>query len=544
MPVNLPPWLFFALPPVLGALIGYVTNALAIRMLFRPLTKKYFLGIPLPLTPGIIPRQRDSLAHSIARMVSRSLFNAQVINTHIKGEKFQSALKVQLAEILSPSKAVSAVLDNEVKHHKDADETSANKGDSLPSENPRAADDPRTFIRERIAQLEELILPVLSSPISDALLKRLIDRLSGDVGHRSVASFLPVKARNREDLEKFFSRQIRGETFRRLKWGAILWIRRNAEANTALEKFFSRNSMRRTVHILDRLYVPGVNFLMDFLRRPEIRRELVKRGKVILSDILLRLSPVQRIMLSAGQYDRTLEENMPEIIRDLLRTLEKTLRSAENRDKILSAVHELMTSLQSQGLGDLQERYSIDLSRNFYRIFDGIQALLIRENASGRLADYIADRTGEEGGPSIDEVLQSYAGLTFRDILERGYELLQHWKRDESRRDRFRQEISEIIAGARRPPLKEIRVEDAGEDQLLVSLSSALTMLMEGAVPSLVERFDIYQMVVDRINALDIEEVEQLLLGIIARHLKYINIFGAVLGAMIGGAQLLLSFLN
>ena len=45
----------YLLPPLAGALIGYFTNYLAIRMLFRPLKPWHFLGLKLPLTPGIIP---------------------------------------------------------------------------------------------------------------------------------------------------------------------------------------------------------------------------------------------------------------------------------------------------------------------------------------------------------------------------------------------------------------------------------------------------------------------------------------------------------
>ena len=35
------PWI---LPPLLGAIIGYVTNRIAIKMLFRPLNPKRFLA--------------------------------------------------------------------------------------------------------------------------------------------------------------------------------------------------------------------------------------------------------------------------------------------------------------------------------------------------------------------------------------------------------------------------------------------------------------------------------------------------------------------
>ena len=45
-------------PPLLGAIIGYVTNTIAIRMLFRPLRPWYIWKWRLPLTPGIIPSKR------------------------------------------------------------------------------------------------------------------------------------------------------------------------------------------------------------------------------------------------------------------------------------------------------------------------------------------------------------------------------------------------------------------------------------------------------------------------------------------------------
>ena len=38
--------------PVLGAVIGSVTNYIAIKMMFRPYTEKYIFGKKLPLSAG------------------------------------------------------------------------------------------------------------------------------------------------------------------------------------------------------------------------------------------------------------------------------------------------------------------------------------------------------------------------------------------------------------------------------------------------------------------------------------------------------------
>ena len=69
-------WLPYLLPPLLGALIGYVTNYIAIRMLFRPLRPWRLLGMRLPLTPGIIPAKRGELAQRMGEMVGSHLLTA------------------------------------------------------------------------------------------------------------------------------------------------------------------------------------------------------------------------------------------------------------------------------------------------------------------------------------------------------------------------------------------------------------------------------------------------------------------------------------
>jgi len=75
--------LFWVLPPAIGALIGYVTNAVAIKMLFRPLREIRLFGIRLPFTPGILPRERHKLADSIGRMVEQELFTPAVLRERL-----------------------------------------------------------------------------------------------------------------------------------------------------------------------------------------------------------------------------------------------------------------------------------------------------------------------------------------------------------------------------------------------------------------------------------------------------------------------------
>jgi uncharacterized membrane protein YheB (UPF0754 family) len=62
-----------AIPPIVGAIIGYFTNDLAIKMLFRPYKAIYIGEKRLPFTPGLIPRNQERLAQRVADTIMGSL---------------------------------------------------------------------------------------------------------------------------------------------------------------------------------------------------------------------------------------------------------------------------------------------------------------------------------------------------------------------------------------------------------------------------------------------------------------------------------------
>lgn len=69
-------WLFVG-PPVVGGIIGYFTNDIAIKMLFRPYRAIYFAGRQLPFTPGLIPRNQERLAKRVSDTVMGSLLTPE-----------------------------------------------------------------------------------------------------------------------------------------------------------------------------------------------------------------------------------------------------------------------------------------------------------------------------------------------------------------------------------------------------------------------------------------------------------------------------------
>ena len=79
-------------PPCIGAFIGYLTNKIAIRMLFRPLAPWHVCGVRVPLTPGIIPAKRHALARSIGDMVGNRLLTGEELARAVAAAPFQKRL--------------------------------------------------------------------------------------------------------------------------------------------------------------------------------------------------------------------------------------------------------------------------------------------------------------------------------------------------------------------------------------------------------------------------------------------------------------------
>lgn len=84
--------------PALGAVIGYITNDIAIRMLFRPRNAKYIFGKRVPFTPGIIPKEKNRIAGAIGKSVSENLMNRDVLERTLLSDEMIDKIKNSIDE--------------------------------------------------------------------------------------------------------------------------------------------------------------------------------------------------------------------------------------------------------------------------------------------------------------------------------------------------------------------------------------------------------------------------------------------------------------
>lgn len=87
--------------PLIGAVIGYCTNYIAVRMLFRPRTEKYLFGYRIPFTPGAIPKGKKRLAQAAGTVVAGTLITEDDISERLLSDEIESHLMDRIVEALS-----------------------------------------------------------------------------------------------------------------------------------------------------------------------------------------------------------------------------------------------------------------------------------------------------------------------------------------------------------------------------------------------------------------------------------------------------------
>lgn len=77
--------------PIIGGIIGLITNGLAIHMLFRPHREIRIGRFHVPFTPGLIPKEKPRIAAAVGKIVGNELLNEETLSKALCSEEMQNA---------------------------------------------------------------------------------------------------------------------------------------------------------------------------------------------------------------------------------------------------------------------------------------------------------------------------------------------------------------------------------------------------------------------------------------------------------------------
>ncbi len=85
------------LPPIIGAAIGWLTNYVAIKMLFRPHKPIRILGYKFQ---GVIPKRRKEITRGITTAIERQLLSATDLASALEGIDFEAEIEKSVEEVV------------------------------------------------------------------------------------------------------------------------------------------------------------------------------------------------------------------------------------------------------------------------------------------------------------------------------------------------------------------------------------------------------------------------------------------------------------
>ena len=533
----------WVLPLVWGGLIGYLTNALAIRMLFRPLTRKYLFGIPVPLTPGIIPRRRGELARSIGRMVARDLLSTETLRERLDSEAFGRALQEQFRNVREtiarkPLADLAAAVGADARH-------AAQPG---PAGHTGAPIDWPELVR-RI--LEQMLRRLVGSRAFIYGVRSLVERLVDDLGARRLRDLVTA-----DQLARLLAGGVlpalTGSPVRVQVADAVRhWLQRRRQENTPLHRLLTPDTVELLVALLQRNLPALLEALFAWLRGPEMRRQLEVRGRALVRDILDKLNVMQKMFVTVGQYDESLNQRMPEIVTDVIEQAETAAATGAVQEQIVAAARRALIRWGERGVrevtGDTAEQLDELVEHLVQRVFDALAGA----GAGAETSPVVRAVEGwyrDQEAVTVAELAARNLGVQPAAVADALSNLLLSALARPETAVRLAEQIPGMVSGA----LGAAAAAGSATVQDVVALApdTALELdrflarrsiaFLSERLPSVMATVDVESMVVARVGALDPHSVEQLLLTVMARHLKWVKLFGAVIGAAIGVLMIVL----
>ena len=157
--------------PLVGAIIGYITNWIAVKMLFRPSKAIYIGKFRLPFTPGIIPKNQSRLATGISNTISGSLLNEDVLKENLLSEDIKNQINEYIDSFLNSDETEAISLNDLIKQTEYSDKLNTTISNLIET----ISNSILTTIKE--ANLAEALSIQIENAIKENMQKNVITKL-------------------------------------------------------------------------------------------------------------------------------------------------------------------------------------------------------------------------------------------------------------------------------------------------------------------------------------------------------------------------------
>ena len=523
-PPEFVPYVKYLTPPVMGAFIGYLTNRIAIRMLFRPLKAWKVGGMRVPMTPGVIPSKRQELAVNMGEVVGDHLLTSKEIGNGLQQDVFQNHLYNLIQE------RVESVLQKDL----------GNLASTIPQKFKVYFDIGTKTIRY---QLKEQIHTFIHSQefaetVDNAIDNRLDLFLDQNVG-------TIVTGANREKSYRFvedsITRMFESETMG--QWVED-FVHQKVYSALQQEKSLADilpESLQELFHtMLENQVPPFLGKMALMVSEPDVRDKIITGacgGVEAFINSLGSMADMVRGFLPMA----TVEDRVRDYLIDKNDDIVAWLQSEEVQARVVTILRERSREFSEKPIVSFIKAENENAIEEFCAQCSNQLLLLIRgKEVSSTLISMF--KTNIEN--HIDSGSVSMRQMLITLLGEQSMFAGKDWMKKEIREILQAQNTLKTIDFLIDSLMESLLQRKIGKLAKLVpagvregwsrSLQTMASTMLENEVPGLVQSLNIRQIVTEKVNSLDILKLEGLLLSIMEEQFKYINLFGGLLGFLIG----------
>lgn len=289
--------------PVIGAIIGYCTNYIAIKMMFRPFEAKKIGKFKVPFTPGIIPRRKESMANAIGRVVEENLLNEDTVKNALLSDEVKNQIKAKIEQEIGKHREDERTIEDIILNYVDG----------------------ITYIEE-VARIEE--------KLSEKVKNKLLDIDVGEIFSEKVVEIIQEKMNSNFILNKFT-----GKVTETIK----------SPIKNAINKYFEEDGVS--------LINPAVKEGMKSVTGTTVGKivQKVEKSGVDISDVVIKIyediiNEKLKSILSSLKIGEIIENriknmHMIEVEALILKTIKKELNAVVNLGALIGFILGLLNVL-------------------------------------------------------------------------------------------------------------------------------------------------------------------------------------------------------
>ncbi|MBU3092505.1 DUF445 family protein [Clostridium sp. CF011] len=494
----------FIIGSLIGAVIGYITNWLAIKMLFRPHNEIRLFKFKVPFTPGLIPKEKSRIAKSVGESIGQHLLTKETIMESLCSEDMNQQLDSWVKSKVSAMGNSENVVEDEIK--------------SL------LGDEYCAFLQNTNTNLSKLLIEYINEE----------DVKQGIAKYAYAQIMLELKVKPQTICESELYNSIKNKALNMVIeyknseefYKEIQKILKDKVAQlVVLDKNFEEVIPSKMISNL-KVYVYGkrYNIAMEIKKTMKEEKNSQKLRKIVGETISTKLSPMIAMFMNVDSVYEKVAIGIDEFLDDTKNHNDIALIINDIIDKLLkNSISTVLSELPGEGIDD------------------GIEPLINLFTTKVVDEKFISDTFDKLEGKfnkymSIEELLEKI-GIDYKNEIEKFIKnRIEAMAKSNSAKIKITEIVSVMINRFLHMGTKSIF--NGKGDKIPQSVSKVALELynkfVENKSADVIEVLNVAKIVEDKINEFDVAFSEKIILDIASKELRAITWLGALLGAIMG----------